>query len=331
MPLRDAAFYEGERIDARFGREVTEIDRAARAVTLDGGERIRWDALLLAPGAVPIRLPIPGMDRPNVHVLRTFEQGRALQRAAAGAKRAVVLGASFVGLECAMSLSKLGLEVAVAAPDEVPLGKILGPEVGAFLRQRYEARGIRFHLGAAATAIGEDVTLSDGRRLPADLVVAGVGVRPDVALAQAAGLAVDDGVVVDAELCAAPGVWVAGDAARFPDRDGELVRIEHWVVAMAQGRCAARNVLGAREPYRGVPFFWSAHDDVTLAMVGRAARWDRIDRLGALEDGAAALAYRDGGRTRAVLTLNRDDVSLAAEEAFSRGDEAALQALIPPG
>jgi NADPH-dependent 2,4-dienoyl-CoA reductase/sulfur reductase-like enzyme len=246
------------------------------------------------------------------------------------AKRAVVLGASFVGLEVAWSLRQRGLEVHVAAPEATPLERILGSEVGTFLRGMYEEHGVFFHLETTAVEITpNEVVLSDGSAVPSDLVVMGVGVRPDVTLAERAGLRVDNGIVVDDHLRAAPGVYVAGDAARHPDRDGDLVRIEHWVVAMRQGHTAALNALGVDTPYGSTPFFWSAHGELSLRYVGRAIRWDRIDRLGAFDDRQIALAYREGGHTRAVLTLGRDDVALAAEVALERGDEAALRALVP--
>jgi NADPH-dependent 2,4-dienoyl-CoA reductase/sulfur reductase-like enzyme/nitrite reductase/ring-hydroxylating ferredoxin subunit len=332
LPLRDDAFYSQQSIDTRFGREAVDLELSARSITLDDGARVSFEALILAPGARPIRLPIPGADLPHVHLLRTLADCRALIAAATGARRAVVLGASFVGLETAFSLRQRGLEVDVAAPETTPLERMLGPEVGAFLRRVYEEHGVRFHLGQTATSMSVDeVTLSDGSKLPAEVVVMGVGVRPDVALAERAGLKVDNGIVVDDRLLAAPGVFVAGDAARHPDLHRELVRIEHWVVAMRQGRAAARNVLGANEAYRSVPFFWSAHGDLSLRYVGRAVSWDHIDRVGSFDEQSVALAYRQGGRTLAVLTLGRDDVALEAERALERGDENALRALVPPG
>ena len=176
------------------------------------------------------------------------------------------------------------------------------------------------------------VTLENGTKLPADLVVFGIGVRPSVELAEAAGLTVDRGVVVDEHLrTSAPGVFAAGDIARWPDaRSGEKIRVEHWVVATRQGEVAALNMLGKATRFDDVPFFWSAHYDVTLSYVGHAERWDRIDVHGSIERRDCAVALRGGGQTRAVVTIGRDHVSLEAEAAMRSNDEAALHRLVPP-
>jgi NADPH-dependent 2,4-dienoyl-CoA reductase/sulfur reductase-like enzyme/nitrite reductase/ring-hydroxylating ferredoxin subunit len=295
---------------------VTAIDPAKRRVGLADGRSFGYGALLLATGAEPVRLAIPGAELPHVHYLRNLEDSRAIIAAAEHAKRAVVVGASFIGLEAAASLRARGLAVHVAAPDARPLGRILGPEIGDFIRDLHEQHGVVFHLGSRPKAITADaVTLENGERIPADLVVAGIGVRPAVQLAQQAGIAVDNGVLVDAHLeTGIPGIYAAGDIARYPDvNSGERARIEHWVVAQRQGQAAARNMLGRRERYTDVPFFWSAHYDITLNYVGHAERWDRIEIDGSIRDHDCTLRYIEDGKVRAVLTLFRDRENLRAE------------------
>ncbi len=326
IPLRPPEAYAERGIELVLGARVQTIDVPGRSVVLAGGRVLPWDRLLLATGADPVRLPVPGGDLGHVHTLRTLADSRAIIARAKDAKRAVVVGASFIGLEAAASLRARGLEVDVVAPEARPLERILGAEVGDFVRGVHEAKGVRFHLGDGVAAIGErEVTLTSGARLPAELVVLGIGVRPSVALAEQAGLRVDRGIVVDAHLeTSARGVFAAGDAARFPGPGGEPLRIEHWVVAQRMGQTAAHNLLGDARPFAAVPFFWSAHHDVTLAYVGHAEAWDTIDIHGSLAARDATVAYRKGGATLAVLTVGRDAVSLAAEAAFERGDAATL-------
>jgi 3-phenylpropionate/trans-cinnamate dioxygenase ferredoxin reductase subunit len=211
--------------------------------------------------------------------------------------------------------------------------RVLGERVGTLVKKVHEEHGVRFHLAASPKAIEPSaVVLADGTRLPADLVVLGVGVRPDVALAEKAGLAMDRGVTVDAQLrTSAPDVWAAGDLARWPDRrTGQKIRVEHWVVAERMGQIAARNVLGAGLACDVVPFFWTAHYDLVVNYVGHAESWDRIDVAGDPGARDAALAYRKAGRTLAVVTLGRDHAALEAEAAMERDDEAALARLVPP-
>lgn len=332
VPLRPMAFYEAHRIRLLLSTRVSSIDIFARRVTLSDGATLDYGALLLATGAEPIRPPISGADAPHVHTLRTLADSRAIIAAAATAKTAVVLGASFIGLEVAASLRARGVAVHVVAPEKTPLARVLGDEVGELVRRVHEEHGVVFHLGQKAASIGADrVLLEGGVSLAAELVVLGVGVRPATALAAAAGLSVDRGVLVDSYLAtSAPLVFAAGDVARFPEgRSGELVRIEHWVVAQRQGQVAARNMLGAGERFDAVPFFWSAHYDLTISYVGHAPSWDRIDLDGSLAARDASVAFRRDGRTLAVATIGRDTRALEAEAAMERGDEAALRRIVP--
>jgi apoptosis-inducing factor 3 len=317
IPLHPPEFYRERGIDIVHDRRVVAIEPKARRIRLDDGGTVEFGALLLATGATPIRLP-PEMERgkPGVHYLRSFSDSKAIIAAAEKAKRVVVLGASFIGLEVAASLRARKLEVHVVAPDKRPLERVMGPELGDFIRRLHEEHGVNFHLGQKASGIeGGGVTLESGARLPADLVVAGIGVRPNVELAERAGLSIDRGVLVDERLqTSAPGVYAAGDIARWPDpRTGERIRVEHWVVAQRQGQAAARSILGESDRFRAVPFFWSQHYDVPINYVGHAERWDSIAVEGSVDARDCAVRFVQGGRALAVATIYRDRQSLEAE------------------
>ncbi len=330
IPLRPVEFYQEHDIHLLTGRRVATVDIAGRRVVLDDGTSHGFEALLLATGAEPVRLPAAVDPGRRVHYLRTLADCRAIIAAAAGAHRVVVIGASFIGLEVAASLRARGLEVHVVAPDERPLERVLGRECGDFVRGIHEAHGVTFHFKRTASQIdAEAVTLDSGERITADLVVAGIGVRPAVSLAVQAGLAEAQGITVDQYLqTSAPGIYAAGDIARYPDaRGGGRIRVEHWVAAERQGQTAARNMLGQREPFSAVPFFWSQHYDVAINYVGHAERWDEAVVSGSLERRDCTIGYRSERRTSAVATIGRDQTSLTAEVLMERGDWTALATL----
>jgi len=321
VPLRDDDYYVEQRIDLRLNYKVTAINPAAREVVIADGGTVAYDRLLLATGAEPVRLPMPGMDLPHVHTLRTLADSRAIIAKAKTARVAVVMGASFIGLEVAASLRARGLEVHVVAPDKRPMERVLGERIGDFVRSLHEEHGVVFHLEDTATAIDRNaVTLKSGGVLQAQLVVVGVGVRPRLQLAQDAGLALDRGVAVNEHLeTSAPGIFAAGDIARWPDRhSGAAIRVEHWVVAGRQGQTAARNMLGARERFDAVPFFWSQHYDVPINYVGHAEGWDDIAIDGDIAKRDAVVRYTRGGRVLAVASIYRDQESLLAEVQMER-------------
>ncbi|HET7435689.1 MAG TPA: FAD-dependent oxidoreductase [Thermoanaerobaculia bacterium] len=331
IPLRSAAEYADDRVHLRLDTTVERIDVARSEIALQGGETLPFDRLILAPGAVALRLDVPTAPEARVHYLRTWSDADAIIATFDSIKNVVVIGASFIGLETAASLRERGLDVTVIGMEERPLERVLGREASDFIRRVHEAHGVRFRLGRRPVEIRADrVMLDDGSSETCDLVIAGVGVEPDLALAQAAGLRVDRGIVVDEHLqTSAPNIFAAGDAARFPDRHGRALRVEHWVVAGRQGQTAARNAIGRNERFASIPFFWSQHYDLVFAYVGHAEKSDDVQLFGSLDEHNAALVYCEQGRLTAVATLFRDDVSLAVEVAMEREEsDAAILDLV---
>jgi len=322
IPLRSPEFYGEQRIDLVLNARVASIDPQGKRVRTENGNTYAFDALLIATGAEPVRLDIPGATDSQIHYLRSFTDSRNIIARAESAKSVVVVGSSFIGLEVAASLRTRGIAVHVVAPESQPLERVMGPEVGRVVRQLHEEHGVVFHLGSTVRRVdGRAVALSDGTVLDADFLVLGVGVRPVVDVAEHAGLAVDRGIAVNEYLeTSVAGIFAAGDVARWPDpHTGDRIRVEHWVVAERQGQTAARNMLGFGERFDAVPFFWSQHYDVTINYVGHAERWDRIDIDGSLDAHDCAVSYKQGGRTLASATMSRDLVSLQAEAAMERG------------
>ena len=304
-----------------LGRRATALDPKTRTVTLDDGSKRTYGALLIATGADPVHLPVHGQAPVPAHYLRSWADGRALVARATAGSRAVVIGASFIGLEVSASLRKRGVEVDVVAPDQLPLERVMGAEIGRFVQGIHESHGVRFHLGQTVASVnGRTVTLSGGDTLDADFIVIGVGVRPDLSLAEAAGLAIDKGIVVDEHLeTTAPNVFAAGDIARWPDpHTGKNIRVEHWVVAQRQGQTAARNMLGRRERFDAVPFFWSRHFDASISYVGHAEQWDSVVIDGSLAEKKCSVTFSLGGKTLAVATIGRQRESLIAETQLER-------------
>jgi NADPH-dependent 2,4-dienoyl-CoA reductase/sulfur reductase-like enzyme/nitrite reductase/ring-hydroxylating ferredoxin subunit len=316
IPLRSSEYYQERKIDVLLNSRVTSIDVNGRALQIENGPRLTFDRLLLATGSEPATLTIPGAAPAQVHYLRTFADSKRLVEAAQATKQVVVIGGSFIGLEVAASLRERGLSVHVVARDKRPLERVMGAEVGDFIRGLHESRGVVFHLEDSVVRMdGHNAILQSGTEVAADLLVLGVGVRPNIALAERAGLRVDRGVVVDEYLAtSAPGIFAAGDIARWPARHtGEMLRIEHWVVAERQGQTAARNMLGGKERFDSAPFFWTAQFGVSIRYVGHAAQWESVEVSGDLAAMNAAVRYKTAGRTAALVTIGRDLESLKFE------------------
>jgi NADPH-dependent 2,4-dienoyl-CoA reductase/sulfur reductase-like enzyme/nitrite reductase/ring-hydroxylating ferredoxin subunit len=323
IPLRSADFYRGQKIDTLTSTSVTAVDPTAKKITLCDGRSLGYGALVLATGAEPVRLSIPGDDLPHVCYLRTLADSRRIIEKAKNAKRAVVIGASFIGLEVAASLRERKLEVAVVGKKSLPLGKVLGSELGNLIRETHEAHGIKFHLGRTPAMIeNRHVQLDDGTILDCDLVIVGIGVRPNTSLAAKAGIATDDGVLVNEFLeTNVPGIFAAGDIACWPDPRAGRVRVEHWVVAERQGQTAARNILGTRERFTVPPFFWSNHFDLHIRYVGHGTGDDEVSVSGDLKAKDASVIFRAGDKLTAVASIGRDAENLQAEVALESGRE----------
>jgi 3-phenylpropionate/trans-cinnamate dioxygenase ferredoxin reductase subunit len=275
--VHDAAFYAEHDIDLRLGTRALDLDVVAHEVALDDGTRLRYARLLLATGATPRRLPSPAADLPGVLYLRDVADADALAGALVDAPRVVVVGGGWIGCEVAAAARTLGADVTIVEPEDVPLKRVLGERMGAFFRDVHASEGVQVLTGTGVEAVEgggrvERVWTTDGRMLHADLVVVGIGVRPATELAERAGLAVANGVTVDAHLrTSAPDVFAAGDVAHFPHPRYGAMRVEHWANALHQGPAAARSMLGAGARFERLPYFFSDQYDVGMEYSGFAS------------------------------------------------------------
>lgn len=322
MPLRPDDFFEEHDIEILKDKVVTHIGPAAKRITFENGGTLSYDSLLIATGGIPRKLPFQSESQKNVFLLRSFYDTDAIIATAEAGTKAVVIGASFIGMEAAASLKTRGCDVTVIAPDKVPFEKILGPEIGRMLQGVHKKNGVKFRLGEQVTDFEGDpkvsvVKLDSGEDLEADLVVVGIGVKPATAILDGIELHQDGGVIADKYLSIAPEIYAAGDIVHFPDaRTGELTRIEHWRTAMQLGRTSAHNMAGKPTPFSGVPFFWTRQFDVALQYVGHAADWDRIIFDGDVEAQDFLAFYIKGDRILAVAGMNRDREIALWEEKF---------------
>lgn len=326
LTLQPSEFYEDHDVELMRGRSAVGLDPGAKAVKLEGGDSVHYDALLCATGGDPIHLPIPGHDFPRYYRLRDMEDASRLENALEEAEKAVLLGAGFVCLEVATVLRKKDIEVDVVAPEEVLFQPIFGERVGRWLQRRHEEDGVTFHLGHTPSEVRgagrvEEVVMDDGTVLPADMVVSGVGVRPAVEWLEESGITQDGVVPVDDRLHSrAEDVYAAGDMAAVPSPlTGRHRRVEHWAEAQQQANHAARMMLGGDEAYGGIPYFWTEQAGVSLKHVGGPTKWDNIVVRGELEDGEFLVAYYGGDQLRAVCAAGLDEELLACRRLLESG------------
>jgi 3-phenylpropionate/trans-cinnamate dioxygenase ferredoxin reductase component len=346
IDVHEASFYADHMIELRTGTPVTSIDIAGRTVAVDGGESLAWDRLLLALGAEPRRLSVPGADLDGVLYLRDVNDSDRLRAALATGGGVVVVGAGWIGSEVAASARQLGAEVTLLERMAVPLENVLGATVGGFYAELHRGHGVDLRCGVELEAIEgagrvERVRLADGRTIDCSTVAIGVGVVPRTALAEAAGLRVDNGVLADATLrTSAPGVFVAGDMANathpFYDR---RVRVEHWANALNQGPVAARNMLGGDEPYDRLPYFFSDQYDVGMEYSGLALGSDELVVRGDLDSRELIAFWISDGRIAAGMNVNVWDVNESIQAlirsrapidvALLRDADVPLESLLP--
>lgn len=319
IPLSSAKHYAKRKIDLRTASKVVEIDVGKREVVLREGDLFPYDALLIATGAAPRPLRLPGFDRDNVFMLRSLADARAIIAASKGARSVVLIGAGFIGIEAAGALRERGLDVHVVAPDAVPMERALGAELGRFIQGLHAAKGVQFHLGQKPGSFdGRTLTLESGQTIDADFVLVGTGVAPRTTLAEAAGMAIDNGIVVDEYLqTSLPDHYAAGDVAQFP-LGGERVRIEHWVHAERMGQAAAANILGAQHKFDDVPFFWTHHQGVEVRYCGYAGKWDAVRIDGDLQARDFTARYYRGDTLVAAASVGRDLENLEIERSLRR-------------
>lgn len=322
--LRSQDFYQRRGIDIKTNAPVNNLDVTAKQLTYrsteGSDETISYDALLLATGGSVQQLPIPGADLQNIFTLRRAEDAQHILEVAQDAQRAVVIGAGFIGMEVAASLSQQDLDVTVVALDTVPFEKVLGQAVGRLFQQVHESNGVTFKLGTKASTFHgetsvEAVELETGETIPADIVVVGIGVKPATQFIEGLELDDDGSVRVDEYLQAAPSVFAAGDIAKYPDFiAGEPIRVEHWRLALQQGRVAAHNMLGQSEPFHAVPFFWTGQFNLKLRYVGHAEAWDEVVIHGSLDDHSFLAFYVKGDQILAIAGIGRDrDIAAISE------------------
>jgi NADPH-dependent 2,4-dienoyl-CoA reductase/sulfur reductase-like enzyme/nitrite reductase/ring-hydroxylating ferredoxin subunit len=330
MPLRSEKFYANRDIELLLNHRVVSMDVKSHRVKLADGRELDYDKVLLATGGQPRKISIPGDDKDGFFVLRSYQDAEEISARAEASKRALILGASFIGMEAASALRSRGLEVHVAAPEKVPMTAVFGEEVGRRLQGIHEAKGVVFHMGCTAAEIlgngqVEAVVLSDGERIEADMVVAGFGITPVVDFLEGTGLVTDGAVAVDERMRSSDtDVFAAGDIASYPS-NGRRRRIEHWAVAEAQGQHAARSMLGAEDPYEVVPFFWTMHFGSSVKYVGYAPSFEKIAYRGSPKEGAFTAGYYRDGKLLAAATLGKAGELILLSEMLRRGESIPFE------
>ena len=324
----DEAWYRGHQVELLLATRASTLDPATRTVTTELGDQLRYGrGLVLATGARPVRLELPGEDLEGVYYLRTVDDAERLRAAISRAESMVVLGGGFIGAEVAASATQMDTRVTLLERADTLWTRAVGSELGRFFEAFLRDRGVHVRTRTRAERLEggdtvEAVVLGDGTRLPADLVVIGVGVRPDTDLAERAGLPVDDGILVDQQLRAAEGVWAAGDVANAEHPRFGRIRIEHWAEALNQGLLAGRNLAGAGGTYDRIPYFYSDQFDLSLSFLGHARKWDELVIRGSrhVADPRFVAWYLHRGTPRAALLVNRDDAEEPVRERIRRDE-----------
>ena len=333
--LHDEDHYADQQIDLLPGRTVSALDLATRALVLDGAERIECSSIIIATGSAPRRLTIPGADLDGVHHLRTRGDALRLRDALRRGTRVAVIGAGWIGTEVAASARQVGAEVVLVDPAPVPLQRVLGDTIGGVFAALHADHGVTLRLGTGVTSLAgtgevERVVLSDGSTEAVDLVVVGIGVTPRTGLAEGAGLAVADGIVVDSHLqTATPGVYAVGDvASAWHPHYGRHLRVEHWANALNQGATAGANAAGADQVYDRIPYFFSDQYDLGMEYVGLGQPGDQLTVRGDLEGRRFIAFWHRDGIVTAAMNVNVWDVvddlrSLLVERAVVDPDRLA--------
>lgn len=334
MFLRGEDFYEQHSIEQMHERTVVKLDAGRKRLEFEGGEQLDFDGIIICTGGIPRTLGVPGEELEGVFTLRSYLDSTTILDAGRRAARAVVVGASFIGMETAWSLRELGIdEVTVVAPEELPFARAFGDRVGRMVQSIHEENGVAFKLGHTVSEFRGDgrlqeVVIDDGSSIEADIAVVGIGVRPATDFIDGLQKADDGSLIVDDRLQAADGIYAAGDVAQFPDwRTDRRIRIEHWRLACQHGRVAAYNLAGEDTPYRSIPYFWTAHFGTSIRYVGHATTWDEIVYDGAPEDRRFIAFYVQDGRVLAAAGSARDREMAAIEELFRREIMPSVDAL----
>jgi 3-phenylpropionate/trans-cinnamate dioxygenase ferredoxin reductase subunit len=333
----DEAWYREHDVEVVLATRASTMDPATRTVTTEVGDQLRYGGLLLATGAKPIRLGLPGEDLEGVHYLRTIDDSERLRAAISRAETMVVIGGGFIGAEVAASATQMDTRVTLLELAETLWTRAVGPHMGRFFEEFLRDRGVHVRTRTGAERLEGDggveaVVLPDGSRLHADVVVIGVGVRPDVELAERAGLPVDNGVLVDEHLQATDRIWAAGDVANAAHPLFGRIRIEHWAEALNQGLIAGRNLAGAGDRYDRIPYFYSDQFDLSLSYLGHVREWDELVLRGDrnVKEPKFVAWYLRQGTPRAALIVNDWDAEDPVREVIRRDEPVDRDRLADP-
>ncbi len=336
MPLRSDDFYKEYGIEILFNKKVKSVNSSESSITFENGENLKYDKLLIATGGTPRKLNIPGSDLKNIFYLRSFADSDAIINAAKNSKKAVVIGASFIAMESAHSLTERGLNVTVVAPEEIPFERVFGKEIGSLFKRQHETKGVEFKLGRNIKSFEgsgsiKNVVLDNDEKVETDLVVVGIGVQPVTDFIKDLPMQKDGSLKVDEHFKVKNNIYASGDIAGYKDwRTKELIRIEHWRTAEQHGRNAGFNIAGKSIPFKGVPFFWTVQAGITLNYVGHAKEWDETFIDGNIDSQNFICYFLKNDKVYAAAGVNKDK-ELAAIEALMQKDKMPSASEIKSG